>query len=312
MLKRGLERNQAVILCDRWYETIRIAMKRCRIGFGDGSESYLLLPDAAMRHPHDAGLCATRDRAAEAISDIGDKQRMFGRHKDPHSSIYLLADHLDSLLAIGEDLLALRLDLSAACLATTADDFAKTHAAIASFIQDTSSFEISLAAHLRQARLHARQLVQADKRFASLIRLFLGGTAALDEALAVYAAPYAVNFDHGRDAIAYLRARALIGEEAAGLSNATLLQPHEGMMIAGKIELGPLMDLVSAFLNSLDLAYDLYPEDFHDSSAADRPAAVAAPVPVPDLAPAATATATAAKRTSLASALAKLENATAE
>lgn len=191
---------------------------------------------------------------------FGEFQRMFGRHKDPHSSVYLLADHLDAILARGEDLLVLQCDLVGVRRARNAEQLALAHAGVGEFIAAAGSLEISLAAHLRQARLHAKEVARGDKRFASLIRLFLSGTENVQEALADYAAPDARMFDQGQDPIAYLRERALIGEETPGLADIMTLQPTEDMLIAGKIELGALLDLVSAFLNSLDLAYELYPE----------------------------------------------------
>lgn len=186
---------------------------------------------------------------------------MFGSHQENHPSIFLLADHLDAILAAGEDLMALRLDVSAAGRLRAASDAAAMQATLDGFIREVGVLEISLAAHLRQARERAREVARADQRFASLIRLFLGGTAMLSDALAEFMNPGTFKFDRGNDPIAYLRSRGIIGDDAAGIYELAQLQPGDDMKIGGKIELGPLLEMVSAFLNSLDVAYELYPVD---------------------------------------------------
>ncbi len=184
---------------------------------------------------------------------------MFGRYHDPHSSVYLLADHLDAILAIGEDLPRQQLDLRALHNAKTAQERRAANAALHKFVDTIAVTELLITARLRQARLQARTVVKADPRFANLIRLFLGGTAAIVDALEELGRSQNHTFGHSEDPITFLRSRALIGEESAGLGGHDQLQPGEDMAIAGRIELRGLLDLVAAFLDSLDMAYELYP-----------------------------------------------------
>ena len=184
---------------------------------------------------------------------------MFGRHQDPHSSVYLLADHLDAILAVGEDLPKLQLALTDPANARSSKAGAGHSDALHDFVNAIAVRELEITAHLRQARVQARQLVKADPRFASLIRLFLGGTALISEALDEISHSAQRTFGHDHDPISFLRSRALIGEERAGLEGIDVLSPGEDMAIAGRIELRGLLDLVAAFLDSLDVAYELYP-----------------------------------------------------
>ena len=55
-------------------------------------------------------------------------------------------------------------------------------------------------------------------------------------------------------------AAALIARDAAGLERLSELRVGEDYLVAGRIRLGTLLDLIATFLNSLDLLYDLYGE----------------------------------------------------
>jgi hypothetical protein len=68
------------------------------------------------------------------------------------------------------------------------------------------------------------------------------------------------DFQTGDTAFAFLRSRALIARDAASLERLAELRVSEDYLIAGRIRLGTLLDLVATFLDSLDLLYDLYGE----------------------------------------------------
>ena len=186
---------------------------------------------------------------------------MFGRRDEPHASVYMLADHLDAILAAGEDLATIRHGLNQWRRAKSASAIRDANSALHRSVERIAVLELLITTHLRQARVQAKQLIRADKRFASLVRLFLGGTAAIVDILNQYASAHTRPLDHAADLVAFLRTRRLIGAESPGLQELDYLQPDEGMVIAGVIELGELLDLVAAFLGSLDVAYDLYPVD---------------------------------------------------
>src|SRR5262249_22318254 len=67
-------------------------------------------------------------------------------------------------------------------------------------------------------------------------------------------------FDSGDTASAFLRSRNLIARDAAGLEGLTQLAVSEDYLLAGRMRLGTLLDLVATFLDTLDLLFDLYPE----------------------------------------------------
>ncbi|MFT5510274.1 MAG: hypothetical protein ACI89J_003367, partial [Hyphomicrobiaceae bacterium] len=67
-------------------------------------------------------------------------------------------------------------------------------------------------------------------------------------------------FTTGADPIGYLRSRGLIDEEAGSLAAEATLSVSDDFRIAGHIEIGPLVDLVVTFLNTIELHFDLFPE----------------------------------------------------
>ena len=58
---------------------------------------------------------------------------------------------------------------------------------------------------------------------------------------------------------AFLRSRGLIAHDAAGFAGLTELAVTEDYLVAGRI-VWRLLDLVAAFLDGLDLMFDLYGE----------------------------------------------------
>ena len=57
------------------------------------------------------------------------------------------------------------------------------------------------------------------------------------------------DFDTGDTAFAFLRSRALIARDAAGLERLAELRVSEDYLVAGRIRLGTLLDLVATFLD---------------------------------------------------------------
>ena len=82
------------------------------------------------------------------------------------------------------------------------------------------------------------------------------------------ATPRASDFDTGDTASAFLRSRGLIARDAAGLERLSQLAVGEDYLVAGRIHLGTLLDLVATFLDTLDLLFDLYDEPASRRSAA--------------------------------------------
>ena len=76
-----------------------------------------------------------------------------------------------------------------------------------------------------------------------------------------WATPPAQTFDTGDTAQAFLRSRGLIARDAAGLERLTQLAVSEDYLVAARIRLGTLLDLVATFLDTLDMLFDLYQDE---------------------------------------------------
>ena len=122
------------------------------------------------------------------------------------------------------------------------------------------TLELSLTARLLQARKRAEEMRRREARLKPLISLFVAGTAPLVDAAMELGDTTMRDFDTGDTAFAFLRSRALIARDAAGLERLSELRVGEEYLVAGRIRLGTLLDLVATFLDSLDLLYDLYGE----------------------------------------------------
>ncbi len=172
----------------------------------------------------------------------------------PHC-VYPVADNLDASLAAGEDLLA------SSTLWTAGD---ATDCAVAGAQRwATSRFkthELNLVSRIVQAREHVDVLSNEAKRFRPLARLFFSATADLADSFQELTEQITGDFETGGEHVAYLRSRGLIDPEAASLCEINTLKIDDNFLVAGKVPLGICMDLVSEFLDALDIAYDLYPD----------------------------------------------------
>lgn len=160
------------------------------------------------------------------------------------ASVYLVADNLDAVLAAAEDLLRLE------HVPDTAND--------RDFVDRVRTLEMAMAVRTLQARARAIDVGNVDSRCLPLVRLFVSGTIALQDAIADLSDSTATDFHSGGDAVAYLRTRCAIAADAAGLDRFSRLAITEDFMIAQRIQLGALMDLCATFLDMLEVHYDLY------------------------------------------------------
>lgn len=180
-------------------------------------------------------------------------------------AVYMLADHLDGALAAGEDLIARGGDwraladatLSAATDTNDAALFASHQRAIA---EDVRSFELMLIARVLKAREHARSLADIDPRFAPIANLFASGTSLLLDAVQDCADARGIDFDTGDCLTAYVRGRGMIAPGASGVTASVQLTIDDNFLVAQRVTLGPLLDMVAAFLDALDSQYDLFVE----------------------------------------------------
>jgi hypothetical protein len=183
------------------------------------------------------------------------------RNIESPASAYLVADHLDAALAAGEDLLEVTSALAApfASQATTAVEMQLS--VQRRFVERVRTLELVMVLRVLQARRRAEDLRRADARVAPMAGLFIGGTAALADAVAELGDCTVVDFQTGDDAIAYLRSRGVIGVDAPGLMSLDQLAVGPEFLVAGRIALGPLVDLAATFLDTLEMFYELYAEE---------------------------------------------------
>lgn len=172
----------------------------------------------------------------------------------PHEAVYLLADHLDAALAAGEDLMATRLPVLADLDET--EDAAERE--LSRFVVRLGRLEASMIGRLLQARKRLAELPRQDGDFRPIARLFSSTTALIEELVGQMGDPSQSRFEAGHDRLPFLRDRGLLARDAAGLPLYETLCVTESFRVGALIELGPLLDMVSALLDALDDRYDLY------------------------------------------------------
>jgi hypothetical protein len=175
-----------------------------------------------------------------------------------HPSIYLLGDHLDAALAMGEDLLTEKVALDTPAGKSPLRDWMRQNRDLNDFLTTVRTLEYAMTARLLQARKRAEELKRSENRLRPLIALFVAGTAPLADAAAELGDTDARDFQSADAALTFLRGRGLLAADAAGLEGLSRLAISEDYQIAGRIRLGTLLDLVATFLDTLDLLFDLY------------------------------------------------------
>lgn len=177
-------------------------------------------------------------------------------------SIYLLRDHLEAVLAMGEDLLTQTLPLDTPAGKSPLRTWMRQNRDLNEFLTTTRTLEYAMTARLLQARKRAEEVKRSESRLKPLVALFVAGTAPLVDAAAELGDTDARSFNSADAALMFLRKRGLLASDAAGLEGLTRLAVVEDYQVAGRIRLGTLMDLVATFLDTLDLLFDFHaPED---------------------------------------------------
>lgn len=198
-------------------------------------------------------------------------------------SVYMLADHLDAVLAAGEDLVARGQDLRQ--LTAAPGNMQTFPARQRDMVEHIRGFELMIIARLLKARDHAGALATMDERFAALAKLFVSGTGVLLDAVEECGDATADDFETGDGVVAYVRSRGLIAANASCLSSATQLTIDDTFLIAKRIELGALMDLASSFIDALEVHYELFGADEEPEEAPLDMADVAGPADIETASP---------------------------
>ncbi|MEZ5844268.1 MAG: hypothetical protein R3D27_11140 [Hyphomicrobiaceae bacterium] len=184
--------------------------------------------------------------------------------------VLLLAEHLDAILAAGEDLAALDLDLTGLSHPGAQRDTGGEPASLNAYMSRVRAFEGVLLLRLERARSAATRLFGADERFAPAARLFLAGTGGLADALTAVADECAGKVDGARCPLAFMRRRGLVGDDCGAFTGLLRLELGGAYLVGGAIPLGVVLDHAATFLDVLDRYYDLFPEAAGDMTAASR------------------------------------------
>jgi len=171
--------------------------------------------------------------------------------------VFLLAEHLDMILAGIEELQNCHPETSPQNPLVPGGT---PRVSLAVLVDALQRYEAAAMMRVARARDLTRSLVRRDKRFAMLGGLFVSGTAALDEAMRRMTDETGNAFERGHDPISYLRSRGVIAEDAGGVTTNEEIEINGEFRLAGEIEIGPLMELVSTFLNTIELHFDLFPD----------------------------------------------------
>jgi len=176
---------------------------------------------------------------------------------DAPVSVYLLAEHLDAALAAGEDLTGV-LFVWPGPLPREPEGIAELRAGQRNAIERIRTFELALISRILKGREWATEVAESEECFAMMARLYLAGTAILLDAVAECADVSAADFDAGDGLLAYVRSRGMIAPDAPLLPDTVPLVAGEDFLVARRIPLGALLDLVAQFLDTLEAEYDLF------------------------------------------------------
>ena len=188
-------------------------------------------------------------------------------------SVYLLAEHLDAALAAGEDLTSV-LFIWPGPQPREPARIAELRAGQRAAIERIRTFELALLSRVITGRDWAAEVAASDERFAMMARLYLSGTVILLDAVAECADVSAADFDAGDGLLAYVRGRGMIAADAPALIDTAPLIAGENFLVARRIPLGPLLDLIATFLDTLEAEYDLFVTYKDGGSAFSLPAAL--------------------------------------
>ena len=190
----------------------------------------------------------------------------------PHS-VYLLAEHLDAALAAGEDLARVRYVWTEAP-PRSAEAIAKIRAGQRGAVERIKTFELALIARLLKAREWAA-LVASMMRFGRHPPL-RGGHGHSSRCCGRMRRSE-------RHRLRYRRRSHRLSEEpwphcrgCAGHRRYAPIAAGDGFLVARRVPLGVLLDLVATFLDALEAEFDLFVElpKRKDAGEPSRPADV--------------------------------------
>ena len=171
-------------------------------------------------------------------------------------AVYLIADHLDAILAAGEDLRRLSVAIPPVKNGLTAD----TAAEIRAFVEGIQAFELTIILRTLEARKRIADLSGCDKMLSLILSLFAGGTAALVDSAIECGDTANIEFASAGDPLDYLRSRHLLSETTGSLIGCLSISASDDTLIAGRVPLGVILNHAAAALDALDNYFAVYSE----------------------------------------------------
>jgi hypothetical protein len=192
------------------------------------------------------------------------------KSKPDADAAHLLADHLEAVLGLADELKALSYTPYATTAAASSELILDDLARLSAFVERMRAIELAMAAKLTHARRSADRLAKGDDRIRSFAALFHSGTASLADALPRLSDASERAFNHGDEPIGFLKRRAMLPAERVSLEGITSLKPDDGYLLLSVVTLGALVELSEACLTALDTHYGIYEaeDDGAPSSAA--------------------------------------------
>ena len=185
---------------------------------------------------------------------------MHCRRRDLDPCIYLLVEHLDATLSAGDQLTSLSLEVTEPTARTGPRMLRNREARFVNFVNRARSLEASLIAHILQARRRAAEMPRVRGAARMPIDLFSSVTTVLLDAVAEYGDPAGFAFNSGADRLAYLRSRGVVPADVGSLLPSTTVEITETFLVAGRLQLGTLLDLIETALRTLNTQYELWRE----------------------------------------------------
>lgn len=187
------------------------------------------------------------------------------------ASVYLLAEHLDAVLAAGEDLMGVR--YSPVGKPRSREEIETARAGQRTAVERIRTFELALLSRLLAGREWAATVMAEEPQFGAVARLYVAGSAALLDAVQECGDLTSADFDTGDGVLTYVRSRGLIAAETLSLRETTPISADEHFLVARRAPLGTLLDLSAAFLDALEAEFDLFEMSAGDGPTLSAPAA---------------------------------------
>jgi len=188
---------------------------------------------------------------------MGRTSVLFSLKKDT-SHVYALADQLEALLDIAENLRQVRFASSPVTAETSAETLLGRLELLRDFASRVAILEFNLAAKLDQARYFARRTGRNDASLRNFAMLFVSGTQAVMDRLPSLADRARSDFLHANETVAFLEERQLFNPLEASLDAINDIRPAEGYLVFGVVALDAIEQLADSFLTAIDSQYGIY------------------------------------------------------